>query len=784
LYQALFPQSIENLFHGTLAQLGKSGQKVRLRLTFDSPEIADLPWEYLYYKPTDFFFATHPGITLSRYLRLEDKHEITKTNDLNILVIVSSPKDLQTLDSEREKLIIIQAMQKLKAKGVNVNTDFVFNATLKEISHQLDEKTYSVIHFIGHATFQDGNGYVALVNENGNSRLVGEKTFDTLFLGNKGLCLIILNACKTATGSSARVFSGLATNLVKRGVPAVVAMKYGISDETAILFSEEFYFHFAKGKPVDQIIQEVRRMIAMECGSSKRDFAIPVTYMRSDNGILIDFKESASTLQQLPGENISKPTVVDDSNTYRKKLDELKFVNRIYELNQLILNPSGPKYLQIYGAAGYGKSYLLKRAFEIFNSRADTACLLVNFNSGLHLKEELVCEIARQIQPDVAQYINQNTISDLIYLISKRKDLKNFILMFDTSEFASDGLMEWVMGELLPSLASGLEMKHIVIKIIACGKYLKRELKRYHPKIQFEHIKLTPFEERAIGEMVIESSKIVGSELDGQHLEEIVHYVLSLTNGHPKCAKQVIAKLALDGFNNIEALNSTQQKIFPIVLNTVETEIINEPTIKIITKEIRHVLDALCLFRRFLPGDYLLKPLIDGGYIKGKLYTPCEIIEKLLQTYLVNWQGKMYILDPLVRRTLALQMRLVEPERYDAINNLAVKLYNGWIIGQDLNGNPFPILSADEAQSDFIDENLYHHACLMQIQSKNSKADLRELKDQLIVYRENIRSNYGNGQVRMNVAYLRNQLLEDIELQQLLYNLFGDSFQDIFSVLE
>lgn len=784
LYQALFPQLVAQLFNSTLTTVAQSGRKIRLRLTFDSPELSVLPWEYLYFKPTDFFFSTHPDISLSRYLRLQDKREIIKTKELNVLVIISAPKDLPQLDVNNEELIIAQAIQRLKAKGVNIDVDVLQKATLKEISHQLDKKSYQVIHFIGHATFQNGIGYVALIDNAGSCHLVDEKTFDTLFLGKKEICLFILNACKSAAVSSNQAFSGLAANLVKRGVPAVIAMQYSIPDRTAIMFAEEFYYFFVKGKPVDSIIQEVRRLIAIESGFSSRDFATPVIYLRSNNSKLFDFGSLPMEIQDGlidSSSNIFSSNLLD---VYRKNLDDLKFINRVYELNQLILNPSGPQYLQIYGTAGQGKSCLLAKSRDSFLLLPDTACVLVNFNNpSLQYKEDLINEIFNQLFVNSDKHVGNVTVSDIINVIVKQKKLKNFILMFDTTEFAADGLLSWIIDELLPKVVSELDKNRVYFKVIASGKYLKSELKRYHPVVQFEHILLTPFDVRAIGEMVKEAARIVDCELGEKGLDEIVRNVLMLTNGHPKCAKQIIIQLALNRFEDFESF-STLKQVFSLVLNTVETEVVNEPTIRIITREVRHVLDALCLFRRFLPGDYIIKPLIDNGFIKGKSYSPSEIIEKLLQTHLVNWQGRMYAIDPLVGRTLALRMRLDEPERYLSVNDLAIRLYDSWIIGKDLNGNTYPIPSMDESQADFIVEGIYHRVCLMDYHGSSSRADLEMLKNQLEVYRDNIRSLYGASQVRMNIHYLKNQLLEDADLQQMLFKLFSYSFQEVMSVLE
>jgi CHAT domain len=55
------------------------------------------------------------------------------------------------------------------------------------------------------------------------------------------LRLVFLNSCEGAKGSESDAFSSTAATLVRRGIPAVVAMQYEITDKAAIEFSRDFY---------------------------------------------------------------------------------------------------------------------------------------------------------------------------------------------------------------------------------------------------------------------------------------------------------------------------------------------------------------------------------------------------------------------------------------------------------------------------------------------------------------------------------------------------------------
>ena len=80
----------------------------------------------------------------------------------------------------------------------------------------------------------------------------------------------------------------MAPRLVRRGIPAVIAMQYSIEDSAALLFTDKFYRSLALAKPVDEAVQETRNLIFIQGGRDKRDFATPVLYMRVKDGIILN----------------------------------------------------------------------------------------------------------------------------------------------------------------------------------------------------------------------------------------------------------------------------------------------------------------------------------------------------------------------------------------------------------------------------------------------------------------------------------------------------------------
>jgi CHAT domain-containing protein len=134
----------------------------------------------------------------------------------------------------------------------------------------------NVFHFIGHGVFENNKGSIALEDQDGKYKLLDDEGFANFFLGNRNLGLAVLNSCQGAAVSENQVFAGIAPNLVRRGIPAVVAMQYSILDTTAKVFADEFYRTLALGWPIDAAIQTTRNAISIEVGIDKPDFATPV----------------------------------------------------------------------------------------------------------------------------------------------------------------------------------------------------------------------------------------------------------------------------------------------------------------------------------------------------------------------------------------------------------------------------------------------------------------------------------------------------------------------------
>ncbi|MEI2692203.1 MAG: CHAT domain-containing protein [Anaerolineae bacterium] len=153
---------------------------------------------------------------------------------------------------------------------------------------------WHVFHFVGHAAFdpRSAEGVLLLAGDDGQTAPVSASQLAGLLADHHTLRLAVLNACEGAKGSEQSRFSSLAAGLVRRGLPAVLAMQYAISDRAAIEFTSSFYGALAAGLPIDAATSEARKAIDLALAGSL-EWGTPVLIMRTPDGALWNVQTAA-----------------------------------------------------------------------------------------------------------------------------------------------------------------------------------------------------------------------------------------------------------------------------------------------------------------------------------------------------------------------------------------------------------------------------------------------------------------------------------------------------------
>ena len=328
LYRCLFDNNVGRMLDKCLGTVSDDQHGLRIRLRLSPAEIAALPWEVLYDEQAKCFLATSEKTPITRYIELSQPiRALYIEPPVKVLTLIPGGSGL---DVEEEERIIRDALSYLDAVELSVLKDKV---TRSEISRALAEDQYHVLHFIGHGTFENEDGQLVINSEDGGEDRISAATFADFFRNHPSLKLVVLNACQGAEVAANRELAGVAPQLVERGIPAVVAMQYPISDEAALVFAKEFYLKLCSGWSRGQIemaISHARNRIRMDVKEAVA-FATPVLFMRSPTGIIFDLMKPPEPskarwfirlFSSAPARNVSRLKQV--KLTYEKNIEALE----------------------------------------------------------------------------------------------------------------------------------------------------------------------------------------------------------------------------------------------------------------------------------------------------------------------------------------------------------------------------------------------------------------------------------------------------------------------------
>jgi formylglycine-generating enzyme required for sulfatase activity len=287
LFETVFQGKVRDVYRRSLDAASDRGLGVRISLRLaEAPRLRAIPWEFLFDEPDFLSISTWTPVV--RYLDLPSpRRPLAVDGPLRILGVVSNPEGTESLDVEDEQARLGEALGDLIASGAAEIT-WLARPTLGELQRALTRGDYHVFHFIGHGGFDDAHDDGALLFEDDRKRprLVTGWDLGTLLRDETSLRLAVLNACEGARTSVEDPFAGVAAGLVERGMPAVVAMQFEVTDQAAIVFADGFYSALARGFPVDAAMAEGRKAVFAD--GNDVEWATGVLFMRVADGRLFD----------------------------------------------------------------------------------------------------------------------------------------------------------------------------------------------------------------------------------------------------------------------------------------------------------------------------------------------------------------------------------------------------------------------------------------------------------------------------------------------------------------
>ena len=244
---------------------------------------------------------------------------------LRVLGMAASPDDLPLLDVDRERCLVEEATAELRRNGLLELT--WLQGGWRELHRELrpGRAEWHVFHFLGHGGFdsQLADGVVVVVNGRGEAESISATNLARLLGDHDSLRLVVLNSCDGARGDQLDIFSSSAATIVRRGIPAVLAMQFKISDRAAIELSRSFYESIVDELPIEMALAEARKSVAVALPGTL-EWGTPVLYMRARDGVLfrITAGRDSPTVAERDSEITGSPNeLVDRGLAYQEEGD-------------------------------------------------------------------------------------------------------------------------------------------------------------------------------------------------------------------------------------------------------------------------------------------------------------------------------------------------------------------------------------------------------------------------------------------------------------------------------
>jgi|GEM_PF-987937 len=460
LAASVFSQESLTLLHESYHIARERGRRLRLRLHVDSWDLARLPWELMYDTRRGDFFVFDPMFSLVRYLRLHAAPPTLRQSEtLKVMAVAAAPRDLPRLAWEREMDVLRDALKEL-ADTHKIEITYCEHATQEKLHVALLESTPDVVHYIGHAAYdeQQRTGKLFLESEDGTSVPLNAREAARMFKRYRA-SLIVLNACETASG----VWAGLAPSLMRAEIPAVVAMQWPVEDRAAIRFSHLFYRALSLGRSLDECVAE-GRIGASAISSDPNDWAAPVLFLRSPSGTLWvnDLGGLRGQLVEVPAEQVVRSvTRLPSAAAPREEAFHFKtrgpllpasdaemIVDRpeLRRALRLAQQPSVTQYLAVLSPRQAGKTTFLFRLMQLLQDF--NACVFVDL-SVLRAQDARAC----------FRYVAFRLVSELRGLLSGAGLASEMPQINGSVEFL----------EFLRSLADAVALPRIIIALDEVG---------------------------------------------------------------------------------------------------------------------------------------------------------------------------------------------------------------------------------------------------------------------------------------------------------------------------
>jgi len=252
LYRLVIPEQMQPYL---------SDENIALTITTNDLEI---PWE-LMHVDGQFICLRHPvarmpmGHAVPRKPRLRDKDEKFRF----ILIYADPTKNLPMAAAEVEK--IEKSLKEEWKERIEIDRLDSKDCHGRKMNELLRRGQYDVIHYAGHAGFDEDNGDLSYLLLHNKEECFAQKIRRLL----EGRPLVFLNACESASTANEREMQkidrclqgpavGLASSFIYGGAVGCIGSIWPVYDDAAAAFAVTLYGRILEGYSIGQAMQHAR----------------------------------------------------------------------------------------------------------------------------------------------------------------------------------------------------------------------------------------------------------------------------------------------------------------------------------------------------------------------------------------------------------------------------------------------------------------------------------------------------------------------------------------------
>lgn len=275
LYDALLPGAVATVYRRSLEIAKQAGCSLRLVIRTAEPDLMALPWELVCDRGTTRFLAQRRRTPVVRGVSVPGYASPLEPAELPLRVVVMAAVDDPTEDHEAWRSMLRHSTP----AGDSVSLTMLDG--LPTLVNRLRIDAPHVVHLRA-AVRRDadtGGVVVDLPDERGSRRLLGSSYLGAILGDARDLRLVVLYPPRSGLFPVSPETGLLAAELVRQGVPCVVAMTFAQEDVATTAFVAEVHDLLLAGHTAERAVAEAR---IATLSMSELAWAAPAVYVPYD----------------------------------------------------------------------------------------------------------------------------------------------------------------------------------------------------------------------------------------------------------------------------------------------------------------------------------------------------------------------------------------------------------------------------------------------------------------------------------------------------------------------